>query len=178
MAELITLARPYAKAAFKYALGQSSVGQWSDKLALYAAIVSDKGAADFISRPELTGSQKAQFVSDASGNTEDQFGDQFLKLLAENNRLPLLPNICELFYAYQAEQEKQQPVSVVSAFPVSDEQVKKIEVLIQSKLGKTAQVTTQVDKDLIGGMIINAGNFVIDNSVRGKISRLADNLNY
>lgn len=177
MAELITLARPYAKAAFQYAVEQSSVGQWSDKLALYAAIVSDKGTADFISRPELTGSQKAQFVSDASGNTDDKFGISFINLLAENKRLGLLPSISELFELLKSEHESKVTVTVTSAFPVSDEQLKKIESLIQSKLGKAAEITTVEDSSLIGGVVINAGDFVIDNSVKGQVARLSEHLN-
>ena len=177
MAELITLARPYAKAAFQYAAENSQLGDWSSMLAFAAKIAQAPNMAEILNKPKLTVRQKANaFVSVCADKLSDP-GKHFVSLLAENKRLSLLPEIADLFEALKAEQEKTVEVTVQSAYQLADEEVNALSSALKTRLERAVSIQSEVDKSLIGGTIIRAGDLVIDASVRGKLAKLTETLN-
>lgn len=174
MAELTTLARPYAKAAFEVAAFGNSLQTWSDMLAQVAYIVTNERVAEALSSPSLTGDQQAKIIIDLCGDEINEPMQNFITVLAENKRLPLLPEIFGLFDILKAEQEKTVDVEISTAFELLDETEKKLAQAIKAKLNRDVKIHSQVDKNLIGGMVIRAGDLVIDDSVRGKLHKLAE----
>lgn len=177
MAELSTLARPYARAAFEYARDSGSLSQWAEQLATVSAVVSDKSLKAALSDPSLTAEQQARILTDVCG---DALGDQarnFISVLAANKRLLLVPEISLLFAQYKANQEKSVDVEVISAFDLADEARDKLAQVLGKKLERQVKVRTSTDSNLLGGVLIRAGDLVIDGSVRGRLNKLAAALN-
>jgi F-type H+-transporting ATPase subunit delta len=177
MAELSTLARPYAKAAFEHALGKQRLAQWSEQLATAAAVVADSAMERVLNNPSLTASQQAHTLTDVCGDILDDQVRNFINVLAENKRLPLLPQIYELFAQLKANQEKSVDVEVVSAFDLADEARDRLATALGRKLEREVKVRTSTDSNLLGGVLIRAGDLVIDGSVRGRLNKLAEALN-
>ncbi len=177
MAELTTLARPYGKAAFQYAVGKNQLGEWSNMLAFAAQVAQAAELADVLDNPRLTVKQKADaFISVCADNLSEE-GKQFISLLAENKRLSLLPQISTLFEAYKAEQEKTVAVTVLSPYGLGENEISALSGALKSRLGRTISLQTEIDESLIGGTIVRAGDLVIDASVRGKLAKLTETLN-
>jgi len=177
MAELITLARPYAKAAFEVALQDKDLDGWSKMLGLSAALSADKSVNALLSSPALAGTDQAQALIDVGGDEFVEKGQNFIHLLAQNKRLPLLPQISNLFEEFKANQEKTVDVEVTTAFEVSPEIAEKLAKALSKRLQREIKLETSVDKGLIGGAVIRAGDSVIDSSVRGKLTKLAESMN-
>ena len=177
MAELITLARPYAKAAFEVALGESALDKWSAMLALTAAVAGEKKMGAILSSPSLSAEQVADCFIGVCGDELDGKGQNFMRLLAENKRLILLPEISTMFDALKANQEKSVDVEITTAFEISSDVSGKLAQALKKRLQREIILTTRVDQSLIGGAIIRAGDYVIDSSVRGKLSKLAESMN-
>lgn len=178
MAELITLARPYAKAAFEQARASSSLPAWSQALATAAAVVEQARVAALIASPSLTAARKAEVLIEVCG--EDVLAPQarnFIRVLAENKRLPLLPQVYELFLAFKAAQEQTVDLELTSAFAVTPEQSEALAEAIGRKLQRTVHVTSTVDAALIGGVVIRTDDLVIDGSVRGRLAKLSEAMN-
>lgn len=176
MAELTTLARPYAKAAFEYAQAQQQLANWSDMLGLAAAVAQDATMQQVLKAPRLTSTEKATTFVEVCGDKFDAQARNFLNIVSENNRMELLPEIADLFELYKAEQEKSVDVDVTSAFALSDEQQDKLAKVLSARLGREVRLHAAEDASLIGGVVIRAGDLVIDGSVRGKIAKLAEAL--
>lgn len=174
MAELTTLARPYAKAAFEVAVYAGNLQTWSDMLGLLSSLVRDESVGRVLSSPSLTGEQQAQIVIDLCGDEINQEVRNFIHILAENKRLPLLPEIVSTFDRLKAEQEKTVNVEISTAFPLTGELENKLAKAIKSRLNRDVKIHSEINKSLIGGMVIRAGDLVIDDSVRGKLHRLAE----
>ena len=174
MAEPTTLARPYAKAAFEAAAESNELQNWSTMLNLLARVVNHSSVAGILSSPSLTGEQQAQIVIDLCGEETNAKVQNFVRILSENKRMPLLPQILELFEALKAEQEQTVDVAISTAFPLADEQEKKLAQAIKNRLNREVKIHSEINKDLIGGMVIRAGDLVIDGSVRGRLHRLAE----
>ena len=177
MAELSTLARPYAKAAFEYALDKNGLDQWSSQLATVAAVAADEGMNVVLSNPSLTAAQQAQTLSDVCGDAVSAEVRNFIAILASNKRLALLPEISALFAQYKANQEKTVDVEVVSAFDLADSARDRLAEVLGRKLERQVNVRTSTDSNLLGGVLIRAGDLVIDGSVRGKLDKLAEAMN-
>jgi F-type H+-transporting ATPase subunit delta len=179
MAESITVARPYTKAAFETALAQGDLGSWSEFLNMAAAVVADDSLALVLDNPELTAVQKAQLVTDVVNGSHpvSQQAQNFLNLLAENKRLSLLPEVSNLYETLKANQEQSVDVSIVSAFDLGDEQQDKLAQALNAMLSREINITSSTDASLIGGVIVHAGDLVIDGSVRGKLGKLAEAMN-
>ena len=177
MAELSTLARPYAKAAFEYALSKSALADWSAALAMAAQVSQDDNVAALLSSPALTAAQMANTVIDICGDALGTDAQNFLRVLAENKRLPLLPEIHDLFDQYKANQEKSVDVSVLSAYELGDAAEQALAQVLSKKLEREVKVETEVDQSLLGGVLIRAGDLVIDGSVRGRLNKLAEAMN-
>jgi F-type H+-transporting ATPase subunit delta len=176
MAELTTLARPYARAAFEAAVESGSLGDWSDSLTLLAAVVSEPTVKAALSSPSLTGDKQAQLVLGLCGNEIPGQVKNFITILAENKRIPLMPQIVSLFEILKANQEMRVDVNVISAFPLSDAIQEKLVTSLKARLQRDVVLHHETDKSLIGGAVIRAGDLVIDGSVRGKLNKLAESM--
>ncbi len=177
MAELVTLARPYAKAAFEVAMADSGLESWSNMLAVVAAVTEDDAVASMLSSPALASEQLAQSLIDICDEELDNRGQNFIRLLAENKRLTLLPEIATLFEILKADQEKSVDVEITTAFEISSDVSKQLAQALKTRLQRDINLSTRVNQRLIGGAVIRAGDTVIDNSVRGKLSKLAELMN-
>ena len=115
-------------------------------------------------------------AAQGAGDKLSAAGQNFIKLLVENRRLNVLSEIAALYEAQRAEAENTAVAQVVSAYPLTDEQLRKITGVLQKRLGRTVSLVNTVDKDLLGGVVIRAGDSVIDGSARGQLERLANAL--
>ena len=177
MAELTTIARPYAKAIFQHALENKALAQWSTMLAQLALAASDKAIKALLLKPQLTAEQKVDVFVSVCDCDFDQSAKSFLLQLADNKRLDVLPAVYVLFQDFLAEQEKTVDVNVKSAYPLSEAEVKKLTASLKARLGREVKMESEVDESLIGGIIVHAGDMVIDSSVRGKLAKLTHVLN-
>lgn len=177
MAELTTLARPYAKAAFQYALASQKLAEWSSMTTLLAAVVSQDAVQKVLSSPALTSEQQAKAIIDVCGDELDANAQNFVKALADNKRLPLLTEINELFEALKAEAEKSVDVTVDSAIELNAAIEEQLANALKNKLNCDVNVNSTVDSNLIGGVVIRAGDMIIDASVRGRLAKLAEAVN-
>lgn len=176
MAELTTLARPYAKAAFEYAQAHQQLANWSAMLGLAAAVSQDDTMQRVLKAPRLTSTEKATTFVEVCGDKFDAQARNFLSIVSENNRMELLPEIADMFELYKAEREQSVDVDVTSAFALNDEQQDKLAKVLSARLGREVRLHAAEDASLIGGVVIRAGDLVIDGSVRGKLAKLAEAL--
>ncbi len=181
MAELTTLARPYAKAVFEVALAAQALTAWSEMLRLTATVVAKVVANDtvnnFLTSPTMTVEQQAQKLIEIVGDELNDQGQNFIRLLAENKRLSLLTEIVSLFEAMKANQEKSIDVEITSAFALGDETQEKLAKALRTRLQRDVKMACKIEQSLIGGIVIRAGDMVIDDSVRGKLNKLAEAMN-
>jgi F-type H+-transporting ATPase subunit delta len=177
MAELSTLARPYAKAAFEVARDKADLAGWSAQLATAAVVSRDAVIASILASPAYTAEQMADTVIGVCGDALVEDGRNFIQVLASNKRLPLLPEIQALFEQYKANQEKRVDVEVVSAFDLGAVTEQTLVEVLSKKLEREVKVDSTVDQSLIGGVLIRAGDLVIDGSVRGRLNKLAEAMN-
>jgi len=177
MAELSTLARPYAKAAFQVAVQDGSLDNWSKMLTLSAAVSVDATVGVLLADPSRSAEELASAFLGVCGEEIDVKGSNFIHLLAENKRIKLLPEISEQFDEFKATQEKTLDVEVTTAFELSSETLAKLADSLKTKLERDVKLNTNVDQSLLGGAVIRAGDTVIDSSVRGKLVKLAESMN-
>ena len=176
MSELATLARPYATAAYKRSKETGSTGKWSESLAFLAAVTKDAQIAQASANPMAN---KARFISsllDLCQGKLDGEGENFVRLLVANRRLALAGLISEQFEQYRADEEGYVEVDVRTAFALDDAESERLATVLRQALGKQPRLHIQVDESLIGGVLVKAGDRVIDASVRGQIQRLAKRL--
>lgn len=176
MSELTTAARPYARAAFDYASSNGAIDQWADMLSFCAAVADDATMKVALDQPSLNWQQSAELFNEVCADKLDSHGKNFIKLLAENDRISLLPEIVVLYHHYQACAQGTIDAELISALEVSDEQINAIATSLAKRLGKKVSLTTQIDETLIGGAIIRAGDMVIDGSLRGRLEKLSNTL--
>ncbi|WP_188152083.1 F0F1 ATP synthase subunit delta [Teredinibacter waterburyi] len=174
MAELITLARPYARAAFEFARDGGDLQGWSNALTNAANVSLQDSIRKVLSSPALTANEKASAFIEVCGDQLGEKQQNFLHVLADNNRLDLLAQVQALFELYKANQEKAIDVDVQSAFEISPELQTKLAEALSKKLDRKVTLQTAVDSSLLGGAVIRAGDTVIDRSVRGRLAKLAE----
>lgn len=176
MAESVTIARPYAEAVFRLAQETGAQGIWSERLQTLALLVQNGDMASVMGNPRLSAEQVADLVIAVVGDNDVVLGN-FVRTLAENRRLALLPEVSRLFDLAKSQEEGVKEAVVQSAFPIDDTQVaallKELEVRFSTRL--TARV--EVDPSLIGGVRVAVGDQVLDASVRGKLDAMAVALN-
>lgn len=177
MAEPRTLARPYAKAAFEAASEKQALDTWSQQLATLAQISGEEKVAALIASPAIYIEKKVSALAGLVGESLDTGVLSFIGILAENNRLALLPVIFELFNELKAARERSIDVTISSAFPLGDETENALCDALRTRLERDIRVETQVDQSLLGGVVIRAGDIVIDGSVKGRLSKLAEAMN-
>ncbi|HXH04660.1 MAG TPA: F0F1 ATP synthase subunit delta [Candidatus Competibacteraceae bacterium] len=179
MAESTSAARPYARAAFEQAQADKrGLRKWSELLAVAAMIAEDPAVRRLLASPRVAAQDKGELFLDICGNLlgEDKLpeeGRNFIKLLAENRRLPLLPAIAEQFERLRAEAERTLHAELITALPISDGQRDKIAAALKARLDREVVLEVKVDESLLGGAIIRAGDMVIDGSARGQLHKLA-----
>ena len=178
MAEAITVARPYAHAAFMSANAKQALKDWSDMLSLMAAIADDAAMHDLIDSPHLTETQLADLFIEVAGDNVNDSGANFIRILAENRRLALLPEIAALYEIQRRAAEGTVQAEMVTAFPATEAQQAEIIASLSKRLGRDIELSCSTDAELLGGAIIRAGDLVIDGSVRGKLERLGSALNH
>jgi len=177
MAELSTLARPYAKAAFEFAVDASALDQWSAQLNLLAAIVADSKVANLLASPALTSEYQAEQLIAVCGDEVGAQVQNFVRVLAENKRLSLLPHVAALFAEFKSNRERSVDVNIDTAFALTKKVEAKLAAALSKKLERDVKVTSQVDESLIGGVVIRAADVVIDASIRGRLDKLAKAMN-
>lgn len=176
MSEAITIARPYAQAAFDEALKNNALKGWSDLLLTAAEAVSNPDMAALISDPRIDEKQVEEIVRTLCGTKPGSREDNFLRLLAEGRRLDVLPEIAAMYEALRADAEKSLEVTVSSAFDLSDAQKQKITDALTRRLARKITLSCVIDKELMGGIMIRAGDKVIDGSVRARLGEMANAL--
>ncbi|TQV88609.1 F0F1 ATP synthase subunit delta [Aliikangiella coralliicola] len=177
MAELTTLARPYAKAAFEHALEAKRLAEWSDMLGFAASVISDESMQQLLTSPHFTKEDQRDAMLKVCQDKLDDKGTNFIKLLARNGRLLALPEIEVLFNFLRSEFEKTIDAQITSATELNEQQITQLKEKLAAKLGRQIEVSVDVDAELLGGLIIQAEDLVIDGSVRGKLAKLSDTLN-
>ncbi|MDR3419283.1 MAG: F0F1 ATP synthase subunit delta [Nevskia sp.] len=174
--ELNTLARPYAKAAFELARDSRALPHWSGALQALTGLVADPMIADLLTDPRLSRSAVAQVLIDALGQGLDAQGRNLVRLLAQNNRLAVLPAIAEEFEALRAEAERRVEVEITTAAAVADQQRVALVGAVSKRLSREVQVSWKTDASLVAGAVIRAGDLVIDGSVAGELAQLRQSL--
>jgi F-type H+-transporting ATPase subunit delta len=177
MAELKTLARPYARAAFEHADEAKKLGEWETQLNELAAICSDAKVDSALNSPELTSAQRSELVLNLGGDDFSSDVANFIGVLAEQKRLGLVSEIAELFQALKAQREQSVEVHVASAYELSEDQVTQLSTTLTKTLDRKVSLTCDIDASLIGGVRINAGDTVIDATVQGRLNKLAEAMN-
>jgi len=172
-----TLARPYAEAVFRLALERKTLKAWSEMLQLAATLAADPQVAALTDNPRVPRERFVAFFLDVAGKKLDKDAANFIRLLSENHRLALLPEIASLYELLRAQTEGRVEAEVISASVVSDAQLKDIAAALKKRLGRDIDLSTRIDPALIGGIVIRAGDLVIDGSVQGKLRALATHLN-
>ncbi|MDD5266002.1 MAG: F0F1 ATP synthase subunit delta [Methylococcales bacterium] len=176
MSELATLARPYAAAVFKRAKETHATATWSQSLAFMSAVLKNEDISVVIDNPKVSKQRLSALMLDICQEHVNQENENFLKLLVLNNRLGLLPSIAELFEAYKAEDEGYIEVEVSTAYALSKDAKQDVTATLEKTLGKKIHMNVTVDKSLIGGILVRAGDRVIDGSIRGRLQQLAKRL--
>lgn len=176
MADRLTVARPYARAAFEQAQAAGRLGSWSGALARAAIAVSDPRVRSLFGSPKVTDAQLAELLADVAGSELDAHGRNFIKLLAENKRLPFLPEISQLFDSMKSEAERVVDVSITSAAPMGEGEQQLLVGALEKRFGRKVNMQTDVDPSLIGGAVVRAGDLTIDGSVKARLERLAHDL--
>ena len=177
MSEFTTAARPYAKAAFEVAQAESKQVEWSDALQFIDAIVCSDDFAAVIDNPSMGAEAKGEILIDICADKLSHVSltgaqKNFIKVMAENSRLMLIPEIVVLFEALRATAENTVEATATAAYALSDAQVQSMTDALKKKLGCEVTLTTEVDSSLIGGVIIRAGDLVIDGSTQAKIGSI------
>ncbi len=175
MSELTTVARPYAKAAFDFAVEHNAIAQWQEMLGFAAAVASNETVSQ-LSGGSMAADKLADLYINVCGDSLDTHGQNLIKVLAENKRLTALPEISALFDLLKAEYDKEIEVVVTSASELTDTQTTNLSASLEKRLARKVKLNCNVDPALIAGMVINAGDTVIDGSVKSKLNRLADAL--
>ena len=176
MSEAKTIARPYAVAAWRHAQAQNKADVWADMLDFMSAVVSDKVMAGIVADPRVEEQILSQLMLDICGGRINDEAEAFVKLLVENGKLSLMPGVAEVFNELKAEAGGAIDATLTAAYPVNAKFEQALAKAMQKKLDREVTFSTEEDKSLIGGVIIRAGDMVIDASVRGQIESLASEL--
>lgn len=176
MSEAITIARPYAQAAFEEAQKLSDLKGWSEVLLSLAEAVSHPEVRAVVTNSRVRKSQIEKLTEGLLGGQAKAQQRNFVRVLVDNQRLLLLPEIAGLFEALRAEAEKTVNVVVDSAFELSAAQQQKIVSSLKARMGREIKLECKVNKGLLGGVVIRAGDKVIDGSARTRLGEMANAL--
>jgi F-type H+-transporting ATPase subunit delta len=175
MSELTTVARPYAKAAFEFAVEAKAMDSWLSQLTFAAEVAQDETIKGYLSGGASVEQAQTLFLN-VCGEQVDSQGQNFLKVMAKNERLLVLPQVLEQFIALKADFEQEVSVDVTSAVEVTAEQKTTLSAALEKRLARKVKLNCFVDVSIVSGLVIKAGDMVIDGSVKGKLNRLATTL--
>jgi F-type H+-transporting ATPase subunit delta len=175
MAQAITLARPYARAAFELAHASGALADWSQALAFAAAVAKAPRVAALVGDPRVQAKQLVALHLPQGMDANAPFA-QFLATLAEQGRLVLLPEVAELYEQYKREAGSQLKVKVTSAMALDAGQAEQLAASLKRRFKREIELETHIDPALLGGVVIDTGSEVIDGSARGRLARLASAL--
>lgn len=173
MAELVTIARPYAEAVFELAKQESQLGAWSDALKFAAVVARDGRMKAMLSSPRVSHEQKLDLLLSTAGSGMSEAGKNLLRLLLRNGRAEILPDISTLYEELKERDEGVLEASVASAFALTDDQLQKLVAKLEDRFKRKIVARATVDPALIGGAVIRVGDEVLDGSVRGKLDAMA-----
>ena len=173
MAELSSIARPYAQAVFELAKHSGHYGPWSEALGFLAKVAADKDMAALFSNPRVSRQQAADIVIELLGEAVGDEPKNLVRLLAQNRRLQALSAISEQYEILRAEAERTIRAELESALPISDEEQHRIAGALKTRLGREVELVVTTNRELVGGAVIRAGDLVIDGSIRARLERLA-----
>ena len=172
MSELTTVARPYAKAAFDFAVEANAVDNWFEMLVFAAQVSENETMTSYLSGGASVEQARELFLNVCGEQLNDN-GQNFIKVMAENERLLVLPQVAEQFGELKAEYEKEVAVDVTSAVVLGADQQTTLSAALEKRLARKVKLNCTVDANVVSGLVIKAGDMVIDGSVRGKLDRLA-----
>ncbi len=172
MSELTTVARPYAKAAFDFAVEANTIGNWLSMLVFAAEVSENETMSSYLSGGASVDQATDLFLKVCEGQL-DSNGQNLIKVMAENQRLLVLPQVLSQFSELKAEHEKEVNVDVTSAVEITAEQIITLSAALEKRLARKVKLNCVVDANVVSGLVIKAGDMVIDGSVRGKLDRLA-----
>jgi F-type H+-transporting ATPase subunit delta len=173
MADRLTIARPYARAAFEEARSNGGLAPWSDALQTAALVVQDPRVMSLLDNPRVTPAELAQLVDGIAAAPLGEHGANFVRTLADNHRLGYLPEIAELFDSLKDDAEGMVDVTVTSASSLDRTQLAKIAAALERRLRRKVRLHCETDPALIGGAVLRAGDLVIDGSLRTRLERIA-----
>ncbi|GKW12968.1 MULTISPECIES: F0F1 ATP synthase subunit delta [Pectobacterium] len=173
MSEFVTVARPYAKAAFDFAVENQALDRWQNMLAFSAEVARNEQIAELLSGAVAPIELAKTFIA-VCGDQLDEAGQNLIRVMAENGRLPVLPEVLEQFIQLRAALESTVDVDVISANTLNEQQLSKIAVAMEKRLSRKVKLNCKIDKSVMAGVVIRAGDMVIDGSIRGRLERLAD----
>ncbi len=173
MADKLTVARPYARAAFAEARGEDRLTPWSDALKVAAQVVQDARVASLLDNPRVTPAELAELVIGIAGPQLGEHGQNFVRTLAANHRLAYLPEISARFELLKDAAEGVADVTVTSAAALDEARQKKFTAALEKRLKRKVRLHCEVDPGLIGGAILRAGDLVIDGSLSTRLDRIA-----
>lgn len=172
MQDLSKLARPYAVAAFKQASEEDAIAEWSAMLETLTTVMRDPTMMGIVANPNVRRAEAGDLVVDVCGDRLSETGRNFVRVLAQFGRLGVAAEIEQQFRAERARLERRTDVEVISAFEISEDERNDLIAAMTKRLGNRVDVSVSVDDSLIGGVIIRAGDMVIDGSVRGRLAEL------
>lgn len=176
MAEIATIARPYAEAAFRQAEEQGRLAQWQEALELLAAAVENEQMAAYIAHPALSSKQKAELLEAVLSESSTAEMRHFIALLAENGRLAILPAIAQSFAQLKASAEGVREAVIQSAYPLDEAQTRALLPVLEKHFQGRLRPRIEVDPELIGGVRVLVGDQMLDASVRGKLEAMKNAL--
>jgi len=175
MSELTTVARPYARAAFEFAVENKCVDTWTAMLQFSAEVVNNPAMADVLAR-ETTATELVNLFFSVCEGQLDEHGQNFIKVMAENGRLSVLPSVALLFSELETALNMEVDVNVVSAYALSEQQKIELSQSLEKRLARKVNLNCSIDETLIAGMVVTAGDLVIDSSAVGQLNRLSNTL--
>jgi F-type H+-transporting ATPase subunit delta len=173
MAELTTIARPYAEAAFELARQSNSLPVWSEMLRFLSSVTADPKMAAALDNPKLTAGDKESLLLSVCGDRLDAVGRNFLRVLVEADRISVLPQIADLFAELKNDAEGTALARIDTAFPLSDSQVTELTAALQKRFGKKIEATVNIEPGLIGGARITVGDTVVDGTIEAQLAAMA-----
>jgi len=176
MSSITTLARPYAKAAFELAQDEQDLARWDAMLTLATEIVAHEAVAGLLDNPQVGAAAAAKLIADTAGEALNDRFRGYLGVLADYDRLALLPEITRLYRLLREDAEKRLRVRVVSAVPLDDDQSARMRDALARRFEREIELENVIDAGVVGGAVVYAGDEVIDGSLRGRLQKLASSL--
>jgi F-type H+-transporting ATPase subunit delta len=176
MAELATIARPYAEAAFEIARDANALGPWSEMLRFAAQIVTDPRVGEALDNPRLDAAAREALLLSIAGDRFNGEVRNFIRVLVEAERVGLLPQIATMFDTLKNEAELVAIATIESAYELTAEQVAEMKAALEKRFGKKIDATVTIDPKLIGGARITVGDSVLDGSVQAKLAAMRTTL--